>query len=258
MKTRKKIKRYQEFLMNSWPAHHYYFLNGWILRFNDGVTSRTNSVFPLRYTGSQKTLDEDIKIVEQAYGAYNLPPIFTMHEFHEPKNLKAKLIKRGYHTFDFTNALGIRIHEIKKTNITNDFKYEFYDTRINEFSDFLARFSGRNEKEQLIIDEIANRMIIPKKLFIVARSQGEIVGSLMAVLVPQGFLYLGDVLVHPNYRRQKLATSLFTKLMTEWAVPNGAKYVWLQVEIENSGALNLYSNLGLKNIYSYYYMKRDL
>jgi len=258
MKTRKKIKRYQEFLMNSWPAHHYYFLNGWILRFNDGITSRANSVFPLRYTGSQKTLVEDIKIVEQAYGEYNLPPIFTMHEFHEPKNLKAMLIKRGYHTFDFTNALGIEIHEIKKTNITNDFKYEFYDTRTNEFSDFLARFSGRNEKEQVIIDEIASRMIIPKKLFIVARSQDEIVGCLMAVLIPQGFLYIGDVLVHPNYRRQKLATSLFIKLMKEWAVPNGAKYVWLQVETENSGALNLYSNLGLKKIYSYYYMKRNL
>jgi len=42
MKSSKKIKRFQEFLMNSWPASDYYFLNGWILRFNDGVTSRSN------------------------------------------------------------------------------------------------------------------------------------------------------------------------------------------------------------------------
>ncbi len=256
MKPRKKIKRYQEFLMNSWPAHHYYFLNGWILRFNEGVTSRANSVFPLRYTGSQKTLDEDIKIVEQAYGVYNLPPIFTMHEFHEPKNLKVKLINRGYHTFDSTNALGISLQEIKMAKINNEFNYEFHDMRVKEFSDFLARFSRRNEKEQAIIDKITKRMIIPKKLFIIARTQDEVVGSLMAVLNPQGFLYLGDVLVHPDYRRQKIATSAFLKLISEWAVPNGVNFIWLQVETENLGALTLYHHLGMKKIYSYYYMKK--
>jgi len=226
------------------------------LRFNNGVTSRANSVFPLRYTGSQKTLDKDIDLVEQAYEAHNLPSIFTMHEFHKPKNLKAELINRGYHTFDSTNTLGINIQEIKKTNINNDFKYEFHDIRVKEFSDFLARFSKRNEKEQVIIDEITQRMIIPKKLFIIARTQDEVVGSLMAVLNPQGFLYLGDVLVHPDYRRQKIATSAFLKLIYEWAVPKNVKFVWLQVEAENLGALTLYHHLGMKKIYGYYYMKK--
>ena len=257
MKSSKKIKRYQEFLMNSWPANHYYFLNGWILRFNDGVTSRSNSAFPLRYTGNQKTIDNDIDVVEQAYGAHYLPPVFTMHEFHEPKNLKAKLLKRGYHTFDYTNALGIKIADIEQTSINNDFKYEFHDTRINHFSDFLARFSHRNEKEQVVINEITRRIIIPKKKFIIVRNQDTVVGTLMAVLNPQGYLYIGDVLVHPDYRRQKIATSAFLKLMNEWAEPYGVKFVWLQVEKENLGALNLYRHLGMKKLYSYYYMKKE-
>lgn len=70
MKLKKEVKDLQEYLMNSWPAKHYYFLNGWILRFTDGVTSRANSVFPVRYTGTQKTLDEDIDLVEKAYKAH--------------------------------------------------------------------------------------------------------------------------------------------------------------------------------------------
>ena len=71
--------------MNSWPAKYNFFLNGWILRFNEGVTSRANSVFPISYTGTQKKLDSDIDIVEKAYDAYKLPAVYTMHEFYEPK-----------------------------------------------------------------------------------------------------------------------------------------------------------------------------
>ena len=258
MKSSKNIKRFSEFLMNSWPASDYYFLNGWILRFNDGVTSRSNSVFPIRYTGNQNTLEDDIDMVEQAYGAHGLLPVYTMPEFHEPKNLKSKLLECGYHTFDHTNALGIKVTEVIMTDINNEFKYELYDDRGIEFSNLLSRFSHRNEKDQVVIKEITDRIIIPKKKFILAKVQEEAVGTLIAVLTPQGFLYIGDVLVHPEYRRQKLATSMFMKMLSEWAIPNNVKFVWLQVETKNIGALNLYRNLGMKKIYDYYYMKKNL
>lgn len=119
MKSKREIKRFQEFLINSWPAKYYYFLNGWILRFNDGITSRANSVFPVSYTRTQKTLDKDIDIVEKAYKAHNLPPVFTMHEFHEPKKLRDKLLKRGYQAYDHTSALGIKIED-SQTKIVNE------------------------------------------------------------------------------------------------------------------------------------------
>ena len=77
----------------------------------------------------------------------------------------------------------------------------------------------------------------------------------MGVLNPQGFLYIGDVLVHPHFRRKQVATSLLTKLIVDWAIPNDSKYIWLQVENDNFGALNLYKRLGMKKIYNYYYMK---
>ena len=105
MKSKKEIKQFQEFLLNSWPAKHYYFLNGWILRFTNGITSRANSVFPIRYTGTDETLDYDIDIVEKAYKAHNLAAVFTMHEFFEPENLKDKLLARGYETYDHTSCL---------------------------------------------------------------------------------------------------------------------------------------------------------
>ena len=81
MKSKKEIKRFQEFLMNSWPAKDYYFLNGWILRFTKGVTSRANSVFPIKYTGTQKTLNTDISLVEKAYKAHRMSSMISPQPF---------------------------------------------------------------------------------------------------------------------------------------------------------------------------------
>ena len=123
MKSKKEIKQFQEFLLNSWPAKHYFFLNGWILRFTDGITSRANSVFPIRYTGNDETLENDIDIIEKAYRAHNLPPVFTMHELYEPESLKDKLLTRGYELYDHTRALGVGIDEIQSIKILNYLKY---------------------------------------------------------------------------------------------------------------------------------------
>ncbi|MHA2009078.1 MAG: GNAT family N-acetyltransferase [Promethearchaeota archaeon] len=257
MKSEKQIKRFQEFLINSWPARHYFFLNGWILRFNEGVTSRANSVFPINYNESQKTLNEDINIVEKAYKTYNLPPVFTMHEFYEPKNLKDKLLERGYHTYDHTHALGSPINDIQAKSLNKEFEFIISNSREQEISDFLAKFSKWNEQEQNIIQKINNRIKVPKKCYVLTKYQNEVIGTLLAVLMPQGYLYIGDVFVHPNYRRRNVATSMLVKLIHDWKASKGVKTIWLQVEDKNRIALNLYNKLGMKKLYSYYYMKKS-
>jgi hypothetical protein len=47
MLKRDEVIFVQEIANNCWPAKEYFFLNGWILRFTDGATSRANSVIPL-------------------------------------------------------------------------------------------------------------------------------------------------------------------------------------------------------------------
>ena len=103
-----------------------------------------------------------------------------------------------------------------------------------------------------------NRIVIPQKRFIIAYYEQKIVGTLMGILDPHGFLYIADVLVEPKFERKKIATSMFFKIINEWAIPNGVKTIWLQVEIENIKALNLYTKLGFKKAYSYYYLKKNL
>ena len=258
MKRKKEIRNFQEYLMNSWPAKHYYFLNGWILRFTEGVTSRANSIFPIRYTGTQITLDNDLELVEKAYNAHGLEAVFTIPDFHEPKNLKEKLLNRGYQPYDHTTALGTKIEDIQPQKINEDFEYFFFKTRIKEISDFLSRYSKWNEIEQNIIQEINQRIIFPIKCYMLTKLNKEVTGTLLAVLVPQGYLYIGDVFVHPDYRRQNIATSMLVKLIEEWTLINGVGFIWLQVERDNIKALNLYHKFGMRKLYNYYYMKKNL
>ena len=140
----KEVKRFQEFLMNAWPAEQYFFLNGWILRFTKGITYRANSVIPINYTGDSAHIETDIKIVENAYKSYDLPTIFTMHEHFEPKELDKILRNRGYIEQDRTNALLMSVEHLNLKHINEDYIYEIFDERITEFSSLLSKFTKRD------------------------------------------------------------------------------------------------------------------
>ncbi len=255
---KEEIRRLQEILMNAWPAHHYYFLNGWILRFTNGVTARANSVFPLYYTGNLETLDQDINFVEKAYKYFNLPAIFTIPNFFEPNNLDIRLLEHGYQQLGcITNTMINSVQELKNENINENFTYFFHSERLKEYSQFLAKFSNRDQEAQHVLEALYNRIIIPQKRFIIARYKKEIIGTLTGILDNLGFLYIVDVLVHPDFRRQKIATSMFFSLINNWCIPNKIKTIWLQVETENNEAINLYSKLGFKRAYSYYYLEKS-
>ncbi len=253
------IKLLQEILMNSWPAHHYYFLHGWILRFTRGVTSRANSVFPLHYIGNMNVVDGDIKFVEKAYTAYKLPAIFTLPEYFEPVNLDIKLLEHGYQKLGCTTyTMTASVRELINKTINEEFKYNLYTDRVNKVSNFLAHYSQRDQNAQNVLDALSNRIIIPQKRFIVVEYDNIIVGTLMGILEPRGFLYIVDVFVHPDFRRQKIATSMLFKIIKEGELLNEVKTIWLQVEIENNEAMNLYTKIGFKKAYSYYYLEKSL
>jgi len=259
MFKKEDIKQLQEILMNSWPAHHYYFLNGWILRFTHGVTSRANSVFPLHYIGDLNNLEKDISLVEKSYQAYKLSTIFTIPDFFEPNNLDIKLLELGYQQFGcITYTLIASLQELRNETINEEFTYYFHSKREKEVSNFLGRHTNRNQSAQKVLNALANRIIIPQKCFITAKNKNKVVGTLMGILDPNGFLYIADVLVEPNLRQQNIAKSMFFKIINDWAIPKGVKKIWLQVEIENKEAMNLYTKLGFDKAYSYYYLEKRL
>jgi ribosomal protein S18 acetylase RimI-like enzyme len=249
----------QEILMNLWPAHYYYFLNGWILRFTEGVTSRANSVFPLNYTSRGDTIDKDINFVEKAYKAYKLPAIFTIPNFYEPENLVIKLLEHEFKQVGCkTYTMVISIKELRKETINKDFSFDFHSERVKKVSDFLATYSSRDLNAQIVLNALYNRILIPKKQHLTVEWNNTVVGTVTGILDPHGYLYIADMLVHPEFRERNIATSMFYKLINFWGLPNRAKKIFLQVESENTKAVKLYTKLGLKKAYSYYYLEKPL
>ncbi|MFW9818597.1 MAG: GNAT family N-acetyltransferase, partial [Candidatus Thorarchaeota archaeon] len=201
----------------------------------------------------------DIDFVEKAYYSYNLPTIFTIPEFFEPNNLDVKLIEHGYQQLGcITYTMISSIRELKNEKINEDFTYIIEPDRIKEYSQFLAKYSYRNQEEQNVLETLSKRIIIPKKRFIIAKDQKKVIGTLTGILDHNGYLYIVDVFVHPDLRRQKIATSMFFSLINEWEIDNEIQTIWLQVETDNHKAMNLYLNLGFKKAYSYYYLEKSM
>ena len=155
------------------------------------------------------------------------------------KGLDGALRSRGYVEQDRTNALSMKVLNLDLKGINDEFNYDIYNERINEFSSLLAKFTKRNSYQQEIIKAITNRIIVPKKCFILAKWKGEPIGTLMGVLNPHDYFYIADVFVVPEFRYQKVASSILKTAIKEWAISNGAKNIWLQVELQNNNAMKL-------------------
>ncbi|MFX1516674.1 MAG: GNAT family N-acetyltransferase [Promethearchaeota archaeon] len=254
MFSKPEIIKYQLKFFNIWPPKHYFFINGWILAFTGGVTGRSNSVLTVNYSGTD--LAKDISLVESAYSKFHLPVRFKISDCLEPPELEDELLKRGYIYSDYS-IISMGSNNISiKGKLNEELVYKFANDQTPEFSHFLETYSSNYTEDQQIMVDITQRLIIPKKLFILAMKEKKIVGSVMVVLDPQGSMYVAELFVHPEYRRQQIGFSLLKKAIL-LGKNSGATSIWLHVEKENTKALALYRKLGFRILYSYRYLLRE-
>ena len=94
MDPRSLALQVEEAYLNAWPAFRQVLLDGWLLRFSDGLTRRANSVNPI--CPGSNDLQEKIALCERLYRAQKLPTIFRLPAIMEP-DLDSVLERRGYH-----------------------------------------------------------------------------------------------------------------------------------------------------------------
>ena len=93
------ILKLEEIALNAWPAIEEFNLDGWVIRYANGVTKRSNSVNPI-YESSQN-IDEKIDVCEKFYRSKTIPVCFKITEIAQPFGLDEMLDARGYaHKFD--------------------------------------------------------------------------------------------------------------------------------------------------------------
>lgn len=239
------IRQIEEISMNAWPALQTIHYDGWIIRFADGVTKRSNSINPLY--SSNLNIHSKIDYCERLYRSKNLPVCFKITENTQPFNLDQILDSCGYnHEFD------ISVQLINTTNFSTNIDSNVI---INEFLDdtWLDNYIRMNDMDlsiKPVFRKIIDQIINPKCLLTLILN-GLIVGCGLGV-AENKHIGLFDITVDKQYRNQGLGKILVENIL-RWGKNKGAETGYLQVLIDNTPAIRLYEKIGFREEYKYWY-----
>jgi len=110
--------------------------------------------------------------------------------------------------------------------------------------------SGIPLKEQESLASIL-RNIPSRKCFAVLLKENRVVSCGLGVLETQ-YIGLFEIITAKTEQRKGYGKELILNIL-DWAKQNDAKTAYLQVVINNESAFNLYSKLGFKEAYQYFY-----
>jgi ribosomal protein S18 acetylase RimI-like enzyme len=219
--------------------------DGWLLRFAYGYTKRANSVNPLY--GHSQAVQPKIERCVQIYRDKNLPPVFRLTPLAQPNDLDDTLARLGFTHQSLTSAQLLDITALAPTQVAM-FRYwsalspewEAHFTSLNSLS------NGKQAAHRAILGNIT-----PQTCFAVLYQQNRAVACGLGVLENQ-YVGLFDLVTDVERRRQGFGQALITGILS-WAQQNGATRAYLQVEVSNTPALNLYRRLGFVEVYQYWY-----
>ena len=230
----------------AWVAKETAHLNGWVLRFNDGVTRRANSVFPLGPPPIGR-LEDVVETITVVYRKRGITPRFQMTRIAEPENLDSVLELKGY---SVELSVSIQTHSLEKlTEHEKTFEIIQDPVPTDDWLKAYAEGSGHGdtlEARRSLMTRTKNPSSFAAALIddkIVSVSQGVVDGDWL------GFF---NVVTIEEYRRQGAAFAT-TVALAEWAQKLGSTKAYLQVMTSNEPAMALYRNLGFQERYQYWY-----
>jgi len=249
-----EILFYQELSIITWPPKIILNLNGWKVRISEGVTKRANSVSPMLYTGNN--LEADIAQVERFYQEKNLQPIFQLPDGFKPSELKDLLISSGYEPIDETIVMVADINEMNKSPEAIEYDFVHFEENLEEW--ITAFKSLREDRSDEIegLKQIIDRATKSNVCYYITKKNDEYVA--VGLTISEGsYMGIFNMFTHQEHRRKGIAQILIS-MMIEWGDINLIDQVFLQVEADNPGAIQLYKKIGFNEIYRYRYLIKNI
>lgn len=242
------IRLIEELSLNAWPALQVMRYDGWVLRFAAGYTRRANSVAPL-YPG-RLDLERKIGFCEEEYHRAGLPAIFKLTPAAEPLGLDEFLAGRGYAREAIT---GVQTLDLAGLPPPGEHAIESAPGASDDWAEAFARLNGVDGRHLATMRAML-RSIRPAARFAAARHEGDI--GALGLAVRQGeWVGLFDIVTAPALRRRGLGRAIVLDLLHQ-ARAAGAARAYLQVMLDNEAALGLYTGLGFREAYRYWYRVR--
>ncbi len=245
-----QIVELEQVAANAWIAHDTELLGGWLLRANNGVTRRANSVLPMG--APVLPLGEAIEKVIGFFKERNLIPRFQMTEASKPIELDRDLSEHG-----FSVGLQVELHTAAINHLVKKESTIDVLTSNNITDSWMSVYSESSGFDASTMEtrkDLMNRTSL-HKVFVTAKIDREPVGVGFGV-VEDKWLGLFNVAVHPLMRGKGVAQAVNTAI-AKWGHQRNARSAYLQLESENLPALKLYNKLGFHHVYTYWYRKLD-
>lgn len=221
----------------TWPAAKFTSTGIWTIRKGAGGGQRVSSA-----TSNHPVTPKDITRAEEAMKVLEQPLLFMIREGDE--TLDALLAERGYAIKDPVNLYTCPIETLAKIELHRLAAFPIWPplAMIGE----IWTDSGIGAGRQAVMAR-ANG----PKTAILARQNDRVAGvAYVAIHKKTAMLHALEVV--PAQRRQGVAVNIMG-CAAKWAQDNGATTFSIICVRENTGANNLYTSLGMKNVGQYHY-----
>ncbi|MUT66623.1 GNAT family N-acetyltransferase [Paenibacillus sp. NEAU-GSW1] len=242
--------RLEELSLNSWPALETRLYGGWLLRFADGYTKRSNCVVPL-YSEEQSTetgeLERRIAYCEQIYEGKGQDSIYKVFSFTPQIDLA--LEQNGYEKVD---PVWLKTMELSRLPqfADEELRFELFEAYDERWLEQYSAMSALGETSKLPAAKLLHAMP-DRKCFLTLYEEGEPAACGVAVL-EDGWVALYDIITDTRFRQRGLAERLVRKLL-QWGREQGAEFGYLMVLQHNVPANRLYDKIGFEQQYDYWY-----
>jgi N-acetylglutamate synthase len=240
--------RVEKTCLDAWPALRQVFLDGWVLRFSDGLTRRANSANPLRADCNRT--DALIPACEALYRRQLLPTIFRVPSIIDPE-LDERLDALGYGS---EGESWVLYGDIDAVASARDPEVQLSANPTPEWFRAMAALQNQPIEQSAIYRRIVGAIVIPTA-FAALSIDGEFAALAYGAL-HNGLLCYESVITDSRRQRHGYARRVIAALAA-WAKDKGARGACLQVEAGNAPALALYDAIGLKTRLSRYHYRRE-
>jgi ribosomal protein S18 acetylase RimI-like enzyme len=237
--------RVEEACLNAWPALREVLLDGWLLRFSDGLTRRGNSANPLHPLARLHRRE-----CEALYSKLGLPTIFRLLSLIDA-SADERLAAAGYTNEGESCVLYGALDGVEAAR---DPDVALATQPTPEWFAAMARLQNHTAEQARSYQQIIGQIAIPA-VFAALSSGGEIV-ALAYGAIHRGLLCYESVITDSSRRRRGFGRRIIAALAA-WGKDNGAEGACLEIEAGNLPAIALYRAIGLKReLYRYHYRRQ--
>lgn len=243
-------KSIEEFSINAWPALQTVLLDGWLLRFADGYTKRSNSISAL-YEGGELSLVDKIARSEAIYEQAGQPAIFKITPFVHP-DLEPLLEQRGYRKIE--PSLVMELDDLAQVPAPSpEYRIRIEPSVTQTWVDELRTVGGLSERNGRTTMKLFERPLLRTGFFTLYDGETPVACGIGAA--NEAYVGLFDIATRSEWRNRGLGEQLLRHILI-WAREGGTRRSCLMVLKDNPPANRLYEKLGYRTIYEYSYRQR--